>query len=155
MRVFRVIGNLLDRFHNLYVPGAAAECAGQGIFDFLLSGIGVAVQQGLGGHDDARRAEPALNRPVFYEGFLYRVQVLCRASGGRLETAVEGTVTEPGRISSWPPPSLFHLPEEDPRIERMALSDLALSRNIFLLHRGDVTFEEKGGVIRLHARLPL
>ena len=68
---------------------------------------------------------------------------------------MEYTVTAPGGSLAWPPPSLFYLPEEDPRIERMALTDLALSRNIFLLHRGDVRLEEKGEVLRLHLQLPL
>ena len=33
---------------------------------------------------------------------------------------------EEERSMGWPPPSLFHLSEEDPRIGKMALTDLAL-----------------------------
>lgn len=96
-----------------------------------------------------------VNHAVNEASPLSEVQATCTAADGSLKTVVEYTVTEPGRALEWPPPSLFYLPEEDPRIERMAVTDLSLSRNIFLLHRGDVRLEEKGEVFRLHIQLPL
>lgn len=96
-----------------------------------------------------------LNHALGEASPLSTVQVACSAAEGGLKTVVEYTVTDPETGPEWPPPSLFYLPEEDPRIEGMSVTDLSISRNIFLLHRGEVRLEEKGEVVRLHIQLPL
>jgi hypothetical protein len=85
---------------------------------------------------------------------LSEVKVGCTSAGGQLETIVEYERSGEAE-AAWPPRTLFHLSEEDPRIGKMALTDLALSRSIFLLHHGDVRLIESGGISRIHVRLPL
>ena len=63
------------RVHDVLVPGAAAQVAVQAVPDLLLAGVGVAVQDLLGGHDHARRAEAALQAVLIPEGFLDLVQL--------------------------------------------------------------------------------
>ena len=68
----------------------------------------------------------------------------CTAVTGQLETTVEYEANE-GQEPEWPPRTLFYLPEEDPRIGTMALTDLALAQSIFLLHGGYVEKTPSGG----------
>ena len=58
----------------MFVAGAAAEVARDGGADLQLCRVGIAVQQGLGAQDKARRAEAALQRVVIDDGLLQRVQ---------------------------------------------------------------------------------
>ena len=51
----------LDGIDDLLVARAAAEITRQGLLDGCHIGIGILIQQGLGGHDHARRAETALD----------------------------------------------------------------------------------------------
>jgi hypothetical protein len=84
-------------------------------------------------------------------------EVRVSGSGGesRLETVVEYTGEEEAESQEWPPPTLFPLADGETRIGKMALTDLALSRSIFLLHGGSVDREESGQDRRLRIELPL
>src|ERR1700758_2955927 len=63
-------GRPQHRLHDVLVAGAAAEVAGQRPADVLLGGVRVLVQQGLGRHHHAGRAEPALQAVLLAEALL-------------------------------------------------------------------------------------
>src|SRR5579859_338858 len=65
-----------DRLDDLVVAGAAAEIAHHPVFDLVLAGVRVAVQQRFRRHDLARRADAALEAAVIDEGLLQRMQLL-------------------------------------------------------------------------------
>ncbi len=67
----QVVTSLLDRGDDRRVPGAAAEVPGEHVHD-LLAGRCSAGEQIVGGDQDARRAEAALQRMVVLEGGLER-----------------------------------------------------------------------------------
>src|ERR1044072_7108667 len=85
---------VLDRFGDLLVSGAAAQVAGGRLADLVAAGIGIAVEQRLGGHDHARRAVAALRAAEVGERRLQWVEVRsARESLDRLDPAplaVEG-----------------------------------------------------------------
>src|SRR4051812_12352295 len=60
--------------HNLVVAGAAAEVSGKSEADLFLGRIGVPGQQVLRRHQKSRRADAALQRRVFEEFLLQRMQ---------------------------------------------------------------------------------
>src|SRR6266550_8605302 len=60
----------LDRLDDVVVAGTAAEVALEPHADLLLGRVGVALEQLLGRHDHARRAEPALETMLVPEGLL-------------------------------------------------------------------------------------
>src|SRR5262245_59845210 len=60
-----------DGVDDPLVAGAAAEVAGEPLSDLLVSRIGVVPEEGGHGHDEARRAEPALQPVVVAEGRLH------------------------------------------------------------------------------------
>src|SRR4051812_23700989 len=62
--------------HDLVVPGAAAQIAGQPVAGLFLGRVRVLVEQRLGRDDKARRAEAALQRRVFEEFLLHRMQLV-------------------------------------------------------------------------------
>jgi hypothetical protein len=95
-----------------------------------------------------------LNQAVADSPILGEIQVSCAESNGMVETKVEYPSGESRAEHSWPPQTLFELPEDDPRIGEMAFSELALSRSIFLLHKGDLEKAEDRGKVTLTARLP-
>ncbi len=68
------IGGGLDGADDGGVPGAAAQGILEGIPDLRFGGVGVALQQGVGGHQLAGDAETALHRAVLDEGLLEGVQ---------------------------------------------------------------------------------
>ena len=68
------LGRRMDGILDGRVAGAAAVGILERDRDVVVGGVGVAVQQGGGGHDQARRAEAALHGAVFDEGFLQRVE---------------------------------------------------------------------------------
>src|SRR5690348_15458265 len=61
---------------NLVVAGAAAEVAGEPVARLGLGRIRIAVEQRLGGDQNAGRAEAALQRRVLEELSLQRMQLL-------------------------------------------------------------------------------
>src|SRR5437588_11700185 len=67
---------LLDRANDLVVAGAAAEIARQPPANLFLGGVRILIEQRLGRDDEARRAEPALQRRLLQEAFLQRSQTL-------------------------------------------------------------------------------
>src|SRR3990167_5616612 len=72
----RLLDGVLDGGVNLFVAGAAAEVAGDGLGDLLPGRVRVLGEQRLGHQDDARRAEPAL-RPAFdAEAFLQGMELV-------------------------------------------------------------------------------
>src|SRR6516162_8131703 len=68
------------RLDDVLVAGAAAQVAGQRPAHVFLGGVGVLVEQRLGGHHHARGAEPALQAVLLLEALLQRVQL---AGGGQ------------------------------------------------------------------------
>src|ERR1700744_1469758 len=66
------------RLHDVLVAGAAAQVARYRPPHVFLGGIGVAVEQVLGRHHHARRAEPALQAVLLPETLLDRVQLAGR-----------------------------------------------------------------------------
>ena len=61
---------ILHRVDDLGIAGAAAEHAAQRIGDLAARGFGIALQQGCGGHQHARRADAALRGTAREEGLL-------------------------------------------------------------------------------------
>ena len=64
----------LDRAHDVLVPGAPAQLAGQGLADLRRGRIRMVIEQPPGRHHHARRAEPALQPVALREALLDRVQ---------------------------------------------------------------------------------
>ena len=62
----------------LAVAGTAAQHAAEGVQGVLLGGIGIGRQQGLGGHQHARRTDAALGRAVALERRLQRRALIAR-----------------------------------------------------------------------------
>lgn len=65
-----------DRVHHPIVDAAPTELVLQGVLDFFLAGIWIAVQQDLCGHDHAVGAVPALSGLLVDERSLQRVRFL-------------------------------------------------------------------------------
>src|SRR3954447_5841146 len=70
-----LFGRPQDGLHDVLVAGAAAQVAGQRPAHVFLGRAGVAVEQALGGHHHAGRAEPALQAVLLPEALLQRVQL--------------------------------------------------------------------------------
>src|SRR5512134_1548410 len=68
-------GGIQDRIDDRLVAGAAADVAGDGLGHVLARRRRVAVEQRLGRHQHAGRAEAALGREVLHEGGLQGMQV--------------------------------------------------------------------------------
>jgi hypothetical protein len=64
----------LDRVDDGSIAGAATVGVLQAVLDLLVAGVGVGVEQRLGLHDKAGRAEAALRRAVLDEGLLEGVK---------------------------------------------------------------------------------
>src|SRR5256886_5193675 len=62
--------------HDLVVPGAPAEVAGEPVTDLRLARIRIALEQGPAGHQEAGCADPALQRRVLQELRLQRMERL-------------------------------------------------------------------------------
>src|SRR5450755_809498 len=62
-------------FNDVLVTGAAAQVARQRPADFFLGRIRIDIEQRLGGHHHARRAEPALQAVLLLEALLQRMQL--------------------------------------------------------------------------------
>src|ERR1700759_90220 len=77
-----------DRFHDVLVAGTAAQVARYRPPDVFLGRVGVAVEQFLGRHHHARRAEPALEAVLLPEPLLEWVQL-----AGRRQALHGGDVT--------------------------------------------------------------
>lgn len=77
------------------------------------------------------------------------------AGNGGLATviAVPWSEEEPG--PSWPPAALFPLDDAHPRIGHLAISDLAVSRSIILLHAGELQVVRAGDRIEYTLTLPI
>jgi hypothetical protein len=70
---------LADGPEDPLIAGAAAEVAGEGFADLVVSGVRVLLEERFDRHHEAGRAEPALETVVLHERLLDRVQ---RAVGG-------------------------------------------------------------------------
>src|SRR3954449_10885042 len=92
------LGGVAHRAHDVVVAGAAAEVALEPVADLLLARVRVALQEVGGRHDHARRAVAALERVVFPERLLERVQgsVGARHALDRLDLAAVGLDGEDG-----------------------------------------------------------
>ena len=69
-------GGGLNRLDDLVISGAAAHDAFDPFPDLLLAGLRILLQQGINGHDHARRAVAALDGSCFYIGFLNGMEVV-------------------------------------------------------------------------------
>src|SRR5215475_4811148 len=69
-------GGIEDGTDDLVVAGAATEVAGEPVTRLGLRRIRIAVEQRLGGDQQARRAEAALQRRMFQEFSLQRMQIV-------------------------------------------------------------------------------
>src|SRR5215472_17249708 len=69
-------GCIEDGADDFVVAGAPAEVAGEPVARLGLGRIRIAVQQCLGGDQQARRAEAALQRCMFQEFSLQRMQIM-------------------------------------------------------------------------------
>ncbi len=75
-RLLEFARGALDGTDDLVISGTAAEVAGEPEADSVFVGIGLAVEQSLGGHDEAWRADAALERGFFEEGLLEGVELV-------------------------------------------------------------------------------
>src|SRR6266566_3276796 len=73
--------------HDLVVARAPAEIAGQPVAHLGFARVGVPVEQGLRRHQEAGRADPALERRAREERLLQRVEML---SGGQALDGLDG-----------------------------------------------------------------
>jgi hypothetical protein len=96
----------------------------------------------------------AMNYIVASAPPLAGVRVACRVSDEGVETTIR--LPHPERLPSdkWPPPTLFPLPEDDPRIGKMLFSELALARSILLLHEGELERTEEDDSLTLRVTIP-
>lgn len=85
---------------------------------------------------------------------LSEVTLAVHAREGRLETVVTAQCGDPGFSDTWPLPALFALDEAHPRIGRLAIHDLAVTRAIFLLHGGELRVARPGDRIEYTVTLP-
>src|SRR3989337_4515444 len=67
-------GGLADGSDDVLVAGAAADVALDGVPDRLIGGVRLAGEKVGGGHQHARRAEPALETVLLPEGLLERME---------------------------------------------------------------------------------
>src|SRR5437868_8609850 len=63
-----------DRSNDRLISGAATDIAGYRVNDVRARGVGVTIEQRLGGENHARRAEAALGGEAFHEGPLQGMQ---------------------------------------------------------------------------------
>src|SRR5215470_15136471 len=84
-------GGIEDGTDDFVVAGAPAEVAGEPVARLGLRRIRITVQQRLGGDQQARRAEAALQRCMFQEFSLQRMQIVpARHALDRLDRAAFG-----------------------------------------------------------------
>jgi signal transduction histidine kinase len=69
---------------------------------------------------------------------LTEVTLEARTDGGTLRTVISARAADAAALVPWPQPALFPLDDAHPRIGRLAIGDLAVTRAIFLLHGGDL-----------------
>ena len=77
-----IFQNFRDMNGNPLIAGTAAQVPANAIDDLLPGGVRIFVEQRRGGHEEAWRAEPALERTVLDEALLQRRQI--RAIGQAL-----------------------------------------------------------------------
>jgi hypothetical protein len=65
----------LDGFEDAHIAGAAAEVSGEAFLDLGKGGVGVFVEEVVGGEDHARGADAALGAASFEEALLNWVEV--------------------------------------------------------------------------------
>src|SRR5262245_49341268 len=61
---------MLDRLDDVHVARASTEIAGDTPADLVLAGLRVLLEEGVAGHEHARRAVAALEAVLGYEAFL-------------------------------------------------------------------------------------
>ena len=69
---------------------------------------------------------------------LTEVVIAARADDGQVEVVIAVPGIDEAGADPWPPPALFRLDDAHPRIGRLAVSDLTVTRAIFLLHAGEL-----------------
>jgi hypothetical protein len=80
----QLAGGVLNRLHDVLVAGAAAQVAAHACPDLLFRRIGVLLQEPIGAHQHAWRAEAALQAVLLVKAFLNGVQ------HGALRQALDG-----------------------------------------------------------------
>src|SRR5437867_13274892 len=69
-------GGVHHRAHDLVVPRAPAQVAGEPVADLGLRRVGHPLEEGLGGHEEPWAADAALERGALQELLLQRVERL-------------------------------------------------------------------------------
>lgn len=95
-----------------------------------------------------------LNHAAAEAPVLGEIRVSCRDGEGSVETAIEYSREDPGEETAWPPKTLFTLPQDDPRIGHMEISELAISFSIFGLLEGALERRVSPGKVTFISRLP-
>jgi PAS domain-containing protein len=85
---------------------------------------------------------------------LSEISISAGHADGVIATTITNRAGEGDDGAVWPPRMLFPLDEANPRIARMEITDLAVSRGIFLLHGGDLLREESAGQVVYRMLLP-
>lgn len=85
---------------------------------------------------------------------LTEVSLGARAEDGRVLTEVLVRRADGTCQRAWPPAALFPLDDEHPRIGRLSIDDLAVTRAIFLLHGGDLQVVSAGDGTAFVVTLP-
>ncbi len=96
----------------------------------------------------------AINYIVTAAPPLSGMRISCRANDAGVETTIRIPRPEIPPADEWPPPTLFPLSEEDPRIGKMLFSELSLARSIFHLHHGEFERTEDDDSLTLRVTLP-
>lgn len=85
---------------------------------------------------------------------LSEITISAEHGDGFITTTITTRAGEETDGAAWPPQLLFALEDENPRIGRMEITDLAVSRGIFHLHGGDLLREETAGHVVYRMLLP-
>jgi signal transduction histidine kinase len=96
----------------------------------------------------------AINYLVTAAPALAGMRIACHADDRGIETTIRIPLPEIPPADLWPPPTIFPLPEENPRIGKMLFSELALARSIILLHQGELERTEEYDSLTLRVTLP-
>ena len=95
-----------------------------------------------------------INHAIGEAPLLSNVCLICRRLGDSLETSIEFSSDREAAEDPWPPRTLIPLHGDDPRIGNIDFSELALSRSILMLNRGDLEQRKEGATTRLISRIP-
>jgi signal transduction histidine kinase len=85
---------------------------------------------------------------------LTEVTVEARGTANAVETVVVVKRGDQPSLGTWPSPALFPLDDQHPRIGRLEIDEVAVTRAIFLLHGGDLRATETADSVEYSVVLP-